>query len=122
VQLRVAASSDRLQTFLQFWFRLADDPEFVKLWLRGDSEFATMDEVEQFRVVAFETAGLTVWSYFFDLYREGLLPDERWKEHLHDIGGLEQREAMRAAWSLNKPRYGLPYQQLMSKYIQSPQA
>jgi len=118
LQMRVAASSDRLQMFLQFWFKIAGDREFAALWNKGDSELSTLDEVDQLRILSFETAGLTVWSQFFDLHQAQLLSDDKWKEQLRDIETIGQRESVRTAWEFNKSRFSQSFQQFMSKYAE----
>ena len=104
--------------FLQFWFRMANDREFATLWHKGWSEYSTLDEIDQLRITAFETAGLVVWSSFFTQHQEGLLPEHVWQSHVHDISTIGQRESIRAAWTLNQARFDRPFQQFMAKYMQ----
>ena len=117
VQLKLTASNDQLQVFLQFWFRLANDREFATLWQKGAEDFSTLDDVDQLRIAAFETAGLTVWSSFFNQHQEELLPDHAWQSQVHDIKTLGQRESVKAAWALNQARFGQSFQQFMSQSL-----
>jgi len=117
LQMKVAASADRLQIFLKFWFKVAGDREFAAMWHKGGSELSTLDEVDQLRILSFETAGLTVWSYFFDLHQAHLLSDDKWTEQLHDIETVSQRESMRTAWDLNRSRFDHQFQQFLSEYV-----
>lgn len=118
VQMSVAASSERLGIFTQFWFRLADDRAFAELWRKGDSAYSALDATDQMRLLNFETAGLSVWSHFFHLHEQGLLSRSVWREQLLDIRTVGRREAMREAWKLNRERFSEPFQRFLAEYVE----
>jgi hypothetical protein len=117
LQMRVAASNDRLQLFLRFYLGVAGDREFAELWGKGESGFSTLDEVDQSRLLLWETAGLAVWSHDFDLHRHQLLPDDVWKGVLFTIEAIGHRESVRRAWESNRGRFAPPFQEFMSRYL-----
>lgn len=118
LQMKVGAASERLQLFNQFWFRIAHDREFAELWLKGHAQYSTLDEVDQLRVQSFESAGLSTWSFFFELHEAEVLAESQWSEQVRDFEMIGRREAMREAWKSNKSRYSGPFQNLMAKYIE----
>ena len=118
LQMKVAASSERVEIFTGVWFRLAGDRALAELWRKGDCEYSDLDATDQFRILSFETAGLALWSHFFHLHELGLMSERDWREQLRDIETVGRREAMREAWKLNKERFSESFQKFFAEYVE----
>ena len=61
---------------------VANSREFAEQWLKGASDFDSLDEVDRQRVMLFEWTAITGWNQLFQLREDGLVPDSQWHELL----------------------------------------
>jgi len=54
--------------------------ELADLWIKGDSDFETLDPIDKQRIVMFEWQAIAGWFNFFNLRQQRLVSDEQWRE------------------------------------------
>ena len=62
------------QHFVDFNMRLcgpiAADRELAELWVKGESDFDTLDAVDRQRMILFEWQAITGWYNYYNLYHQ----------------------------------------------------
>ena len=94
------------------------DPELAQLWRRGDKEFEILDDTDKQRLVFFEWNAIQQWHNYFELHRDGLLPESQWQQVKWIMGALCRRQAVRACWKTFKPSFSEEFQDFISPYLE----
>ena len=111
------------QHFVDFNMRLcgpiAADRELAELWVKGESEFDTLDAVDRRRIVLFEWQAITGWYNYYNLYQQKLLSEAKWIEVSSVFEIIGRRQSVREAWEAFKIGYDKPFQDFMAQYLES---
>ncbi len=109
--------------FVDFNFRLntpiATDREFAEVWVKGWSDFASLDAVDQQRVVIYDFQAIAGWHNYFNLRQQALISDAQWTELTGTFESFGQRQAAREAWRTFKDIYQEPFQGFMAQFFES---
>lgn len=107
--MRVSAANERIQREYELLDSLIADREVAELWCKGDSAFASLDAVDQQRLVFFERRAIILWHHLFQLRQQGLYSDEDWHWNEWIIQHIGLRQAVRAAWTQFRDSYTQPF-------------
>jgi hypothetical protein len=92
--------------------------DLADLWMKGGSDFETLDPIDRQRIVMFEWQAIVGWYNFFNLRQKNLVSDEQWREVTWIIENIGRRQAVREAWKTFKGGYGQPFQDFMAQYLE----
>jgi len=96
-------------TFVDFNLRLntpfAMDREFAELWVKGGSDFDSLDQVDQQRLLIWEFQAIAAWSRYFNLRQQGLIAEAQWRELVGTFALFGERQSVRASWRAFKDIY-----------------
>ena len=59
--MRVTASSERVEREYDILNSLIENREVARSWVRGGSDFGSLDEVDRRRLIVFELRALVLW-------------------------------------------------------------
>ena len=113
--MRAAASSGRVERDYQIVGPIIESREIAEVWEKADKGFASLDTVDQIRMLFFERKALGLWYHDFQLHERGLLPEADWHEHVWIIRNIGRRQSIRAAWQTFRGAYQGPFQDFMDQ-------
>jgi len=93
--------------------------ENAEYWLKGDSAFESLDEVDRVRLIFHESIGIISWNYAFELRQSNLLSDA-WHRIQWQIQTVSHRQSVREAWQWCKGGFGQPFQDFINKNLGLP--
>ena len=93
--------------------------ELADLWIKGGSDFETLDPIDKQRVVMLEWQAIAGWYNFFNLRQKHLMSDEQWHEVIWVFENIGRRQAVREAWKTFKGGYDKSFQEFMVQYLES---
>ena len=93
--------------------------ELADLWIKGGSDFETLDPIDKQRVVMLEWQAIAGWYNFFNLRQKHLMSDEQWHEVIWIFENIGRRQAVREAWETFKGGYDKSFQEFMAQYLES---
>ncbi len=93
------------------------DRKLAELWVKGDSEFDSLDAVDQQRLIFLEWQALNAWNNSFRLRKKNLLSDQEWRNQIWIWKNIGQRQAVRESWKIFRDSYETSFQDLMSEYL-----
>lgn len=93
--------------------------ELADLWVKGGSDFETLDPIDKQRIVMLEWQAIAGWHNFFNLRQKHLMSDEQWHEVVWVFEHIGQRQSVREAWKTFKSGYGKSFQEYMAQYLES---
>jgi hypothetical protein len=112
--MRAGASADRVLSDAGLNFKIADNAEFTAIWLKGRSDFYSLDEVERIRLIFFNRPAIVHWHNMFDLHAQNLLPEEDWNEVAWLIRHLAApRQDAREAWKIFRDSFDEPFRKFL---------
>ena len=115
--LRVNGASEWLQRDYEIVEPIIDNREFAEIWLKGDQEFDTLDNVDKNRLIMFERRALGAWYHEFNMHAQKLSAGYRWREVEWLVQNLGRRQAIREAWRAFKGAYDEPFQEFMDTHL-----
>ncbi|MGD8809372.1 MAG: hypothetical protein PVG24_07185 [Gammaproteobacteria bacterium] len=95
---------------------VANNRELAEYWLKGASDFESLDDVDRQRIMLFEWRAITGWNQLFHLRKDGLVPDSQWNELLWSVKNFMARQSAREAWTVFKGAFGKPFQDFVSSH------
>ena len=98
--MRISAASERLERDYEIVAPLIENGELAKIWLKGESEFASLQPEDQQRLLFFERRAIMLWHHQFQLRHQGLMPDASWHETVWIIRTIGRRQVVREAWRI----------------------
>lgn len=111
--MRAAASSGRVERDFQIVSPIIESGEIAQIWQKGESDFDSLDKVDQLRMLFFERRAIGLWYHDFQLRKRNLLPDADWHEHTWIIRNIGRRQSVRAAWHAFRGAYEPAFQEFM---------
>jgi hypothetical protein len=115
--MRQAAAGFYLNLQDRLCGEVANSRELAERWLKGASEFDSLDDVDKQRVILFEQRAITGWNQLFLLRQDGLVPDSQWKELIWSVKYFGSRQSARVSWSISKDSFGKPFQAFVAEHM-----
>ncbi len=97
---------------------IANQREVCENWMKGESGFDSLDEVDKQRLILFEWRAISAWNNYFHMRQNNLIEDHLWKELVWIFENIGKRQAVRESWKVFKGAYDQPYQDFMSQYLE----
>ena len=97
---------------------LLSNRDSAECWVKGGTDFKSLDEVDKQRIIQFELGAIIVLSELFELWQQNLLPDERWKLQTQVLKHIGQRQSVREVWKMMKDSFNKPFQDCMCQYLE----
>lgn len=113
--MRVGASNERIQRDTDIVNSLVHSREVAEYWMKGATEFTSLDEVDKQRLIFFERRALLHWHNMFGLHQKNLVPDADWHELKWIIQNIGRRQSIRASWNIFKDSYEKPFQEFIDE-------
>lgn len=96
--MRVNAASERLGRDYDIVEPIIESRELAEIWLKGGSEYESLDPADQQRLLFLERRAIMLWHHQYLLRQQGLMPDASWYETVWIIKTLGRRQVIREAW------------------------
>ena len=112
--MRSRASGERVQRDAELSLMVSGSGEFAEIWLKGRSEFESLNEVERIRLIFHSRTAIVHWHNMFNLRTENLLSDADWNELVWLIEHLIRgRQDTLEAWKMFKGSFEEPFQKFL---------
>ncbi len=111
--MRVTASNERVEREYDLLNSVIENREVAEYWVKGESDFDVLDEVDQQRLIFFERRAIVLWHHIFSLRQQGLYPDSDWHWNEWVIQNIGRRQAIREAWKI----FEESFDQLFKDYV-----
>lgn len=111
--MRVGASNERIQRDTDIVNSLVHSREVAEYWMKGATQFDSLDEVDKQRLIFFERRAILHWHNMFGLHEQNLVPEADWHELKWIIRNIGRRQSVRASWRIFKDSYEKPFQQFI---------
>ena len=113
--MRSAAASGFVELDFILSNSMIENRDVAEIWVRGESDFGAMDEVDRARMLVFERRALEAWQHNFYMHQEGLFPDYKWEQQKWLVRNFGRRQSVRAAWKAFGTGYGAEFQEFMEQ-------
>jgi len=117
-QMRTNAAIVNAQWVSNIQATLLNNRDGAECWVKGGTDFNSLDEVDKQRIIQFEIGAITMIAEQYDLWKQKVLPDERWKFQSHFQKHIGQRQSVREAWKLSKDGFPDSFQDWMRPYVE----
>ena len=97
---------------------IATQREVGETWLKGETDFDSLDEVDKRRMILFEWRAISAWNHYFHLHQNNLIEEHLWKELLWVFENIGRRQSVKESWKFFKSAYDEPYQNFMGQYLE----
>ena len=111
--MRVAAASEAVERDFEIVAPLIQSRELAEVWMKGETEFSSLEPADQTRLMFFERRAVVLWSHRFQLRQQDLLSDAQWHEQTWIIQNIGRRQAIREAWRTFREGYEPAFQEFM---------
>lgn len=118
--LRVGAAGSWVGLTERLTSEITTSREVAEYWLKAGSSsaFDDLDEVDQQRAIMFEWRAITNWNQWFELRKQGLMPDAQWNEMIWLIRNLGHRRAVQEAWRAFEGGYDQAFRDFVSRHLE----
>ena len=113
--MRVNAASERLERDYDIVEPIIESRELAEIWLKGESEFETLNPADQQRLLFLERRALMLWHHQYLLRQQGLMPDASWHETIWIIRTLGRRQVIREAWRMFGEGFEKEFQEFINQ-------
>lgn len=113
--MRINAASERLERDYEIVAPIIESGELAEIWLKGESEFASLRPADQQRLLFLERRAIMLWHHQYLLRHQGLMPDANWHETLWIIRKLGRRQVIREAWRIFGEGFELGFQEFIDE-------
>lgn len=111
--MRVAAASEGVERDYEIVAPMLQSRELTEVWMKGDTEFSSLEPIDQTRLMFFERRALVLWHHRFQLRQQDLLSDAMWHEQTWIIQNIGRRQAIREAWRAFRGAFEPAFQDFM---------
>lgn len=116
--MQIGAADARVQRDFDIANQLVSNREFAQVWLKGSAEgLASMDAVDQARVMFFNRHAILHWSNMFELNRDGLLPASSWQEMSALIRMVSRQQSLRETWQQIREGFDPAFRAFLDKEL-----
>ena len=116
--MQVNAAGTQAQWVSEVMERVMYSRDNSEWWIKGETKFNTLDEVDKQRLIFHEYGVINMWNHFFFLHQHNLMPDEQWNFQTWGFKNFGGRQSVREAWKIVKGGYGKPFQDFISQYLE----
>jgi hypothetical protein len=113
--MRSNAASEFLERDFNVVTSMIESREVGELWVKGERDFESLDQVDRHRILMFERRALDLWHHEFNMRVQGLFPDYKWENQKWLIQNIGRRQAIREAWRVFGQGYEPAYQEFMDE-------
>ena len=113
--MRVNASSERVDRDTDIVKSIVESREVAEYWMKGATEFNSLDETDRQRLIFFERRAILHWHNMFGLHAQNLVPDSDWYELTWIIRNIGRRQSVRESWSIFKDSFRKPFQEFIEE-------
>ena len=117
--MRVTASNERVEREYDILNSLIENRvkprEVAEYWVKGESNFEALDDVDRQRLIFFERKALVLWLHIYSLHQQGLYPDSDWHWNEWIIRNIGSRQAIRAAWEVFEESFEQPFRDYINE-------
>ena len=117
-QTRITVAGTQVAITRHMVSPVIEDRQLAELWMKGGSEFNSLDAVDQQRLIFFEWQAIDAWNNSFQLRKQNLLSDQEWQYQQWICRTMGKRQAIRESWKVFKESYDPSFQDLMSEYLE----
>jgi len=114
---RIAAGSQQVQADFDLTDSMIANRELAEVWVKGESEFDLLDEVNKRRLIFFERRAIVWWHHNFQLNQKGLLSASEWKAYLGIIHAVRSRQAVQISWQMFREGFDKPFRDFMDEQL-----
>ncbi len=114
---RVAASAQGVQRDFEITGPMIENRELAEIWLKGDSQFDSLDDTDKQRLVFFERRAIVWWHHVYLLRQQGLYRDADWQNVQGIIQNVGSRQAIREAWGRFEEGFEKPFRDFMDDQL-----
>ena len=112
--MRSRASGERVQRDTELSGMVSGSGEFAEIWLKGRTDFESLNEVERIRLIFHSRSAILHWHNMFNLRTQNLLSDSDWNELVWLIEHLIRgRQDTLEAWKMFKGSFEEPFQKFL---------
>jgi hypothetical protein len=115
--IKVNAAAINLQMGNSMVTTITSDRVNAEYWLKGESEFNSLDAVDRARLMFHVSLGVTNWNNVFELRQKNLISNETWRRIVWQIRSVGNRQSVHAAWQWRKDAYDPKFQDFMNKKL-----
>lgn len=116
---RVAAGSQQVQADFDLTDALIANRELAEVWVKGESEFDLLDEVNKRRLIFFERRAIVWWHHNYQLNERGLLSASEWTAYLGIIHAVRNRQAVQTSWQLFREGFANPFREFLDEQLKT---
>ena len=113
--MRSAAASGYVELDFNVSNSMIENRDVGEIWVKGDRDFDSLDEIDRARILVFERRALELWQHCYYMREEGLFPDFKWEQQKWIIRNFGRRQSVRAAWKAFGPGYSKSFQEYMEQ-------
>jgi hypothetical protein len=113
--MRSSAASGFVELDFNLSNSMIENRDVGEIWVKGDRDFDSLDEVDRARMLVFERRALESWQHNFYMREEGLFPDYKWEQQKWLVRTFGRRQSVRAAWQAFGAGYGRAFQNFMEE-------
>ena len=96
---------------------VANSRDLAECWLKGASDFDSLDAVDKHRVILFEQRAIAAWNQLVLLRQDGLVPDSQWQELIWSVKHFGARQSAQASWQVSKDSFGKAFQDFIAEHM-----
>jgi hypothetical protein len=115
--MRVNAAHTYVEWFNEMLSRVMNNREVAELWIKGDSDFDSLDYVDKQRLLQHEIGAINMWEYLFSLHQQNLLPEARWQLLKWSFKNFGGRQSLHEAWKFSRGGFDKSFQDFMGQYL-----
>jgi hypothetical protein len=114
---RVAAGSQQVQADFDMSESMITSRDLAEIWVKGESEFDLLDEVNKQRLIFFERRAIVWWHHNYQLNERGLLSASEWTASLGIIRVVRNRQSVQAAWQLFREGFANSFRDFLDEQL-----
>lgn len=96
---------------------VALDRQTAEWWCSGETEFDSMDTVDQKRLFLWEYSAFENWLCVYRAKQQGLVSDQMWRHQIATMKAFATRDSVLAAWQNFSAIYDDDFRKLMDSFI-----
>ena len=115
---RVAAAEQWVQRDFDITTPILENKDLAEAWVKGDSEFASLDAVDRYRLLFFERRAIVFWHHAYQLRQQELMHDAEWQCLKGIIRTVGRRQAVLESWNYFKDNFEGRFQDFINKQFE----
>ena len=116
---RVSAGSQQVQRDFDITESMIANRELAEIWVKGESDFDDLDNVDQRRLIFFERRAIIWWHHNFNMNERGLVSSSEWQAQLGIIRAVARRGSVQASWAVFRDGFAKPFRDFLDEQLAS---